>query len=44
VHLKVPTLGEWAKKQWPNSRNVAVSTKDRAVVMMGGHQIDAALV
>ena len=42
VHLKVPTLGEWAKKQWPASRNVAVSTKDRAVVMMGGHQIDAA--
>jgi predicted AlkP superfamily pyrophosphatase or phosphodiesterase len=41
AHLKVPTLGEWAKKQWPASRNVAVSAKDRAVAMMGGHQIDA---
>jgi predicted AlkP superfamily pyrophosphatase or phosphodiesterase len=38
--LKVPTLGEWMKRQWPASRNVAVSGKDRAVVMMGGHQID----
>lgn len=41
-HLRVPTLGEWMKRQWPDSRNVAVSAKDRAVVMMGGHQIDAA--
>jgi predicted AlkP superfamily pyrophosphatase or phosphodiesterase len=40
-HLKVPTLGEWMKKAWPESRNVAVSAKDRAVVMMGGHAIDA---
>lgn len=38
--LKVPTLGEWMKRQWPGSRNVAVSGKDRAVMMMGGHQID----
>lgn len=42
VHLKVPTLGEWVKKQWPQSRNVAVSVKDRAVAMMGGHDVDAA--
>lgn len=41
VHLKVPTLGEYMKRQWPGSRNVAVSAKDRAVVMMGGHRIDA---
>ena len=41
-HLKVPTLGEWVKKQWPDSRNVAVSVKDRAVAMMGGHDVDAA--
>lgn len=41
-HLKVPTLGEWLKKASPASRNVAVSGKDRAVIMMGGHDIDAA--
>jgi hypothetical protein len=40
-HLKVPTLGERMKAAWPESRNVAVSAKDRAVVMMGGHTIDA---
>lgn len=39
--LKVPTLGEWLKAADPASRNVAVSAKDRAVVMMGGHRIDA---
>jgi len=41
-HLKVPTLGEYMKATWPLSRNVAVSAKDRAVVMMGGHKIDEA--
>jgi predicted AlkP superfamily pyrophosphatase or phosphodiesterase len=41
-HLRVPTLGERVKAAWPASRNVAVSAKDRAVVMMGGHAIDAA--
>ena len=41
-HLKVPTLGEYLKAANPASRNVAVSAKDRAVMMMGGHQIDAA--
>jgi hypothetical protein len=40
-HLKVPTLGERMKAAWPESRNIAVSAKDRAVVMMGGHAIDA---
>lgn len=39
--LKVPTLGEWIKRADPASRNVGVSAKDRAVVMMGGHSIDA---
>ncbi len=39
-HLKVPTLGERMKSRWPESRNVAVSAKDRAVIMMGGHAID----
>ncbi len=42
VHLKVPTLGERMKAVWPTSRNVAVSAKDRAVIMMGGHFIDEA--
>ncbi|WP_374526816.1 alkaline phosphatase family protein [Novosphingobium sp.] len=42
VHLKVPTLGEMMKKANPATRNVAVSAKDRAVMMMGGHDIDAA--
>lgn len=41
-HLKVPTLGEYLKASNPASRNVAVSAKDRAVMMMGGHNIDAA--
>ena len=41
-HLKVPTLGEYMKTADPRSRNVAISAKDRAVMMMGGHTIDAA--
>ena len=40
VHLRVPTLGERMKAANLASRNVAVSAKDRAVVMMGGHTID----
>lgn len=39
--LKVPTLGELMKAADPATRNVAVSAKDRAVMMMGGHKIDA---
>ena len=42
AHLKVPTLGEWMKQANPASRNVAVSAKDRAVMMMGGQAIDQA--
>ena len=42
AHLKVPTLGDRLKAINPASRNVAVSAKDRTVVMMGGHAIDAA--
>ena len=41
-NLKVPTLGELMKSADPASRNVAVSAKDRAVMMMGGHRTDAA--
>lgn len=40
LHLRVPTLGEYLKRANPQSRNVAVSGKDRAVIMMGGHSID----
>jgi predicted AlkP superfamily pyrophosphatase or phosphodiesterase len=39
-HLMVPTLGELMKARWPASRNVAVSGKDRAAVMMTGHNVD----
>jgi len=39
-HLLVPTLGERIKAVWPTSRNIAVSGKDRAALMMGGHRID----
>lgn len=40
-HLKVPTLGERMKQRDRATRNVAVSAKDRSVVMMGGQRIDA---
>ncbi|MGE5563321.1 MAG: alkaline phosphatase family protein [Bacillota bacterium] len=39
-HLMVPTLGDLMKARWPQSRNVAVSGKDRAAVMMSGHHAD----
>src|SRR5215218_914795 len=39
-HLRVPTLGDRMKATWPASRNVAVSGKDRAAVMMSGHRAD----
>jgi predicted AlkP superfamily pyrophosphatase or phosphodiesterase len=39
-HLLVPTLGELMKRQWPSSRTVAVSGKDRAAIMMGGQRPD----
>ncbi len=41
AHLKVPTLGDRLKAANPASRNVAVSAKDRTIIMMGGHAIDA---
>ena len=39
-HLRVPTLGELWKRAQPGARNVAVSGKDRAAVMMSGHVAD----
>lgn len=40
IHLRVKTLGEYLKVQRPGSRSVAVAGKDRAAVMMSGHQVD----
>lgn len=42
VHLKVPTLGDRLKTANPATRVVSVAGKDRAAVMMGGHNIDEA--
>lgn len=37
VHLRVPTLGDLMRRADPASRVVAVAGKDRAAIMMGGH-------
>lgn len=39
-HLRVPTLGGLMKRADARSRVVSVAGKDRAAVMMGGHQVD----
>ena len=39
-HLVVPTLGERMKAANPKVRVVSVAGKDRAAVMMGGHNVD----
>ena len=39
-HLRAQTLGDILKQRSPQSLNVAVSGKDRAGVMMGGHHVD----
>ncbi len=41
-HLMVPTLGERMKKVTPATRVVAIAGKDRAAVMMSGHNPDQA--
>lgn len=38
--LRVPTLGDLMRRQMPGSRSVAIAGKDRAAVMMGGHNPD----
>lgn len=43
IHLKVPTLGDRLKKVTPASRVVSVAGKDRAAVMLGGHNTDLTL-
>lgn len=40
VHLKMPTLGDRIKSAQTGGISVAVSGKDRAAVMMGGHTPD----
>ena len=40
VHLRVPVFGELLKAADPQSQSVAVSGKDRAAIMMGGHTPD----
>ncbi|UVO51921.1 alkaline phosphatase family protein [Sphingomonas sp. SUN019] len=40
LHLKVPTLGDLMKRANPASRVVSVAGKDRAAIMMGGHNTD----
>jgi predicted AlkP superfamily pyrophosphatase or phosphodiesterase len=40
IHLKMPTLGDRLKAANPQSRVVSVAGKDRAAIMMGGHQAD----
>jgi predicted AlkP superfamily pyrophosphatase or phosphodiesterase len=41
AYLRVPTFGEWLKQQQPPARVIAVSGKDRAAIMMAGHNPDA---
>ena len=41
--LKVPTLGDRMKAVDPRTRVLSVSGKDRAAVMMGGHNADATI-
>ena len=40
IHLNVPSLGERLKALRPATRVYSVAGKDRAAVMMGGHNID----
>jgi hypothetical protein len=37
-HLRVPAMGDHMRRADPASRSVAVAGKDRAAIMMGGHQ------
>ncbi|HET9426899.1 MAG TPA: alkaline phosphatase family protein [Allosphingosinicella sp.] len=40
-HLRVPTLGDHMRGANPRSRSVAIAGKDRAAIMMGGHEPNA---
>ncbi len=39
-HLLVPTLGDLMKARDPQAQVVSIAGKDRAAIMMGGHQAD----
>ena len=39
-NLRVDTLGDWLKAAKPGARVYAISGKDRAAIMMGGHHAD----
>jgi predicted AlkP superfamily pyrophosphatase or phosphodiesterase len=40
VNLRVPTLGDLLKRDFPDSRVVGIAGKDRSAVMMTGHSAD----
>ncbi|WP_341208328.1 alkaline phosphatase family protein [uncultured Sphingomonas sp.] len=40
LHLRVDTLGDMMKRADPRTRVVSVAGKDRAAIMMGGHNTD----
>lgn len=42
VQLNRSTVGDWLKEAYPKSKVFSVALKDRAAVLMGGHQADAA--
>ncbi len=42
-NLQMPTLGDWLKKSDSTARVIAISPKDRAAILMGGHRADAVL-
>lgn len=41
-NLKAPTLGTYLKKQYPGSKVLGVSQKDRSSILMSGHDADMA--
>ena len=40
--LLTSTIGEWLKRSSPRSKVVSIALKDRAAILMGGHNADAA--
>jgi predicted AlkP superfamily pyrophosphatase or phosphodiesterase len=41
-NLLVSNIGDWLKQQSPESKVFTASAKDRAAIMLGGHEADAA--
>ena len=42
ANLRVDTLGDWLKRDDPDSRVYTVSAKDRGAIILAGHEADAA--